>query len=73
MEHSEWIGKFTGIASLLLFVVANAYYPARLIANKFRPWSMDISIFFRPRQQVAKTDKNIGQNHCGLKIKKQKT
>lgn len=47
MEHSEWIGKFTGIVSLLLFVVANAYYPVRLIANKFRPWSMDTAIFFR--------------------------
>jgi len=26
----------------------------------------------RPRQEVAKTDQNIGQNHCGLKIKSKK-
>jgi hypothetical protein len=33
--------------SLLLFVFANAYYPARLIANQCRPWPRDIAIFFK--------------------------
>lgn len=47
MENSEWIGEITGIVSLLLFVVANAYYPARLIANQFRPWPREIAIFFK--------------------------
>ncbi len=47
MENSEWMGKIIGIASLLLFVVANAYYPARLIANQYRPWSMDVALLFK--------------------------
>jgi hypothetical protein len=47
MENSELIVKFTGIASLLLFVLANAYYPARLIANRFRPWSEEVVLFFK--------------------------
>ena len=44
---NELILKFTGMASLMLFVLANAYYPARLIANQFRPWSGDVTIFFK--------------------------
>ncbi|MEI6703086.1 MAG: hypothetical protein WCL71_06060 [Deltaproteobacteria bacterium] len=47
MENREWIGEFTGLLSLLLFVVANAYYPARLIANQYRPWPREIAIFFK--------------------------
>ena len=47
MENGEWLGEFTGIVSLLLFVAANAYYPARLIANQFRPWPRDVAIFFK--------------------------
>ena len=47
MENREWLGEITGIVSLLLFVVANAYYPARLIANQYRPWPRDIAIFFK--------------------------
>ena len=46
MEH-ELILKFTGMASLLLFILANAYYPARLVANQFRPWSGEVYCFFR--------------------------
>ena len=52
MENSEWIGKIIGIASLLLFVVANAYYPARLIANQYRPWSMDTAILFKKYSDI---------------------
>ncbi len=52
MENSEWIGKIIGIASLLLFVVANAYYPARLIANQYRPWSMDIALVFKKYSDI---------------------
>ena len=44
---NELILKFTGMVSLMLFVLANAYYPARLIANQFRPWSGDVTIFFK--------------------------
>jgi len=43
---NELILKFTGMASLMLFVLANAYYPARLVANQFRPWSGDVTSFF---------------------------
>jgi hypothetical protein len=43
----EAISDFFGIVSLLLFVFANAYYPARLIANQFRPWPRDVAIFFK--------------------------
>jgi hypothetical protein len=45
--NSEGISDFFGIISLLLFVFANAYYPARLIANQFRPWPRDVAIFFK--------------------------
>ena len=45
--EKEWIGEITGFISLLLFVVANVYYPARLIANQFRPWPRNIALFFK--------------------------
>lgn len=47
MTNGGWLGEITGILSLLLFVVANVYYPARLIANQYRPWPRDIAIFFK--------------------------
>ena len=47
MINSEGISDFFGIISLLLFVFANAYYPARLIANQFKPWPRDVAIFFK--------------------------
>ncbi len=45
--NSEGISDFFGFVCLLLFVFANAYYPARLIANQYRPWPKDIAIFFK--------------------------
>lgn len=47
MINGEGISDFFGYVSLLLFVFANAYYPARLIANQYRPWPRDIAIFFK--------------------------
>ena len=47
MINSESISDFFGIVSLVLFVFANAYYPARLIANQFKPWPRDVAIFFK--------------------------
>ena len=43
---NELILKFTGMTSLMLFVLANAYYPARLVASQFRPWSGEVTTFF---------------------------
>ena len=45
--ENELILKFTGMTSFLLFMLANAYYPARLVANQFRPWSGEVTHFFR--------------------------
>ncbi len=45
--NGEGISDFFGIVSLVLFVFANAYYPARLIANQFKPWPRDVAIFFK--------------------------
>lgn len=47
MLNNEGISDFFGFVSLVLFVFANAYYPARLIANQYRPWPRDIAIFFK--------------------------
>lgn len=47
MISGEGISDFFGIVSLVLFVFANAYYPARLIANQFKPWPRDVAIFFK--------------------------
>lgn len=47
MISGEAISDFFGIVCLLLFVFANAYYPARLIANQFKPWPRDVAIFFK--------------------------
>ena len=44
---NDLILKFTGMTSLMLFVLANAYYPARLVASQFRPWSEDVTFFFK--------------------------
>ncbi|MBI4763219.1 MAG: hypothetical protein HY787_01265 [Deltaproteobacteria bacterium] len=43
----EEVSDFCGIVAALLFTVANAYYPAKLIAKKFRPWPKEVSVFFR--------------------------
>jgi hypothetical protein len=52
MEHSEWIEKITGLVSMLLFISANAYYPFRFIANKYRPLPLEIEIFWFFRKLV---------------------
>ncbi len=44
---TEAISDFFGLVSLVLFVFANAYYPARMIANQFRPWPRDVALFFK--------------------------
>jgi hypothetical protein len=43
----EEVSDFCGIVAAILFTVANAYYPAKLIAKKFRPWPKEVSVFFR--------------------------
>ncbi len=47
MQNSGWIGEVCGMLSLFIFIVANVYYPARLIANQHRPWPRDVAIFFK--------------------------
>lgn len=47
MKEMEAVSNFWGVTAALLFIVANAYYPARIIARKFRPWSKDTVLFFR--------------------------
>ena len=43
----EEVSSFCGVVGAILFIVANAYYPARLIAKKFRPWPKEVAVFFR--------------------------
>ena len=45
--ENEALSDFCGILAMILFVFANAYYPARLIANQFRPWPRQVAIFFK--------------------------
>ena len=52
MGNDVWLSEVTGILSLLLFVVANVYYPARLIANQYRPWPRDIALFFKKYLEI---------------------
>ena len=47
MINTEQLSDFCGIVSMLLFIFANAYYPARLIANRYRPWPREVAIFFK--------------------------
>jgi len=47
IRHPEELSEICGILSMLLFVTANAYYPTRLIANRFKPWSRETQLFFR--------------------------
>ena len=47
MREMEDFSNFCGLTAALLFIVANAYYPARLIARKFKPWPKELVIFFR--------------------------
>lgn len=43
----EEVSSFFGIVGTILFIVANAYYPARVLARKFRPWPPAVANFFR--------------------------
>ena len=43
----EEVSSFFGFVSAMLFIVANAYYPARLIARKFKPLPKAVLLFFK--------------------------
>ena len=43
----EEVSSFFGFASGILFIVANAYYPARLIAREFKPLPKSVVLFFK--------------------------
>ena len=43
----ETISNFFGLAAAVLFIVANAYYPARVIARNLTVWTSATSLFFR--------------------------
>ena len=43
----EGVSNFFAYIAAILFLVANAYYPARLIARKFKPLPKNVVIFFR--------------------------
>ena len=47
IRNPEELSELCGMLSMILFVSANAYYPARLIANNFKPWSRNTSVFFK--------------------------
>ena len=52
MESAEWIEKITGMVSLLLFIAANAYYPARWVFSPNRLWSSAIERFFSSYKDI---------------------
>lgn len=43
----EEVSSFFGWVAAILFIVANAYYPARLIAREFKPLPKPVVVFFR--------------------------
>ena len=43
----EEVSSFFGFAAAILFIVANAYYPARLIAREFKPLPKAVVLFFK--------------------------
>ena len=43
----EEVSSFFGVVGAIFFAVANAYYPARLIAREFRPLPKPVVVFFR--------------------------
>jgi hypothetical protein len=43
----EEISSFFGFVAAILFIVANAYYPARLLAREFKPLPKPVVVFFR--------------------------
>ncbi|HIJ90558.1 MAG: hypothetical protein OEV89_07300 [Desulfobulbaceae bacterium] len=52
MMTNEALCEIFGILCLLLFVFANVYYPARLIAYQYRPWPKDIVMFFKKYREL---------------------
>ncbi len=46
-KEAEQISNFFGITAALLFITGNAYYPAKLAAKNFRPWSPETALFFK--------------------------
>ena len=52
MEGQEGLSEFLGMLALVLFIVGNAYYPARQLARKFIHWTHDIALFFRKYLKV---------------------
>ena len=43
----EELSSFFGFLGAVLFIVANAYYPARLIAREFKPLPKSVVLFFK--------------------------
>jgi hypothetical protein len=43
----EGVSSFFAYVSAILFLVANAYYPAKLISKNFKPLPKNVVIFFR--------------------------
>ena len=43
----EGLSSVTGYVSAFLFIVANAYYPARIIARRFKPVPKSVILFFK--------------------------
>jgi hypothetical protein len=44
---NEELSSISGYISGMLFIIANAYYPARLIAREFRPIPKSVVLFFQ--------------------------
>lgn len=47
IQDAEQISNFFGLTSALLFIAANAYYPAKLLARKFTHYTKETALFFR--------------------------
>ena len=45
-REMEEVSSFFGLAAAILFIVANAYYPPRLIARNFKPLPKAVFIIF---------------------------
>ena len=46
-REMEGVSSFSGYIAGILFIVANAYYPARLIAREFKPLPKAVVLFFK--------------------------
>jgi len=46
-RNSEGVSSFFAYVAAIFFLVANAYYPARIIARKFKPLPKTVVVFFR--------------------------